>query len=39
MKEKIKLWLVTMLLKMDPITVEDIYKKIKIALSNCTEII
>jgi hypothetical protein len=28
MKEKIKLWLVTMLLsKMDPITVEDIYKK------------
>jgi hypothetical protein len=34
MKEKIKLWLVTMLLsKMDPITVEDIYKKrIKIAL-------
>jgi hypothetical protein len=33
MKEKIKLWLVTMLLsKMDPITVEDIYKRIKIAL-------
>jgi hypothetical protein len=39
MKRKNKALLVTMLpQKMDPITVEDIYKKkrIKIALSNCT---
>jgi hypothetical protein len=27
MKEKIKLWLVYAVSKMDPITVEDIYKK------------